>query len=215
MCRTPTPFVLGIAVFLHHTSFAATDAQAKDTESRSISEERARALATYTPIPHYPYEARAKRMTGSGLVRLEVNIRTGHVTSARMLQSTGHQTLDEAALNAYRQWRFKPGTISAVRIPVTFGLQRARSWWSEGAMYGLRPNYPGEARAKGIIESGVVLMKIDPQTGSVTSASMLKSTGHEILDDAALRAFRQWRFKPRMLTTVEIPIQFTTKGVFF
>ena len=52
-------------------------------------------------------------------------------------------------------------------------------------------------------------MKIDAQTGSVTSAVMLKSTGQRILDSAALQAFRQWRFKPGTLTTLDIPIEFT------
>jgi TonB family protein len=52
-------------------------------------------------------------------------------------------------------------------------------------------------------------MKIDAQTGSVTSAVMLKSTGQKILDNAALQAFRQWRFKPGTLTTLDIPIEFT------
>jgi hypothetical protein len=46
-----------------------------------------------------------------------------------------------------------------------------------------------------------------------TVASTLSSTGHEILDNAALRVFRQW-WEPRTLTTVDIPIEFTIKGVF-
>ena len=82
-------------------------------------------------------------------------------------------------------------------------------------MYGLKPEYPSEARAKGLTGSGVVLLKIDARTGYVTSASMSKSTGHGILDNAAVRAFREWRFRPRSVTTAEIPIQFTTKGVLY
>jgi hypothetical protein len=38
--------------------------------------------------------------------------------SARLLESTGYQILDEAALKLFRQWRFKPDTVSHVRIPV-------------------------------------------------------------------------------------------------
>ena len=41
-------------------------------------------------------------------------------------------------------------------------------------MYGLKPEYPSEARAKGLTGSGVVLLKIDARTGYVTSASMSK-----------------------------------------
>jgi hypothetical protein len=57
--------------------------------------------------------------------------------------------------------------------------------------------------------------EVDPATGRVTSVSMIKSTGHDILDNAALRALRQWRYRPRAITTFEIPIQFTTKGVIY
>src|SRR5438270_12938562 len=48
-----------------------------------------------------------------------------------------------------------------------------------GAMDGLKPEYPSQARANGLTGSGAVLLKIDARTGYVTSASMSKSTGHE------------------------------------
>src|SRR5438067_5919633 len=78
------------------------------------------ALVQRKVYPAYPYEARSKGLTGSGIVFLKVDPRTGYATSARMLKSAGHQVLDEAALDAYRQWRFKPGTVSYIRIPITF-----------------------------------------------------------------------------------------------
>jgi hypothetical protein len=37
-----------------------------------------------------------------------------------MLQSTGNKQLDGAALEAYSQWRFQPGTGSQVKIPIEF-----------------------------------------------------------------------------------------------
>jgi len=132
-----------------------------------------------------------------------------------MLESTGHQILDNEAVKAFRQWRFKPRTVSVVRIPVLFGMRRIQLVPGGGAMYGLKPEYTREARAKGLTGKGVVLLKIDPSTGYVAAASMLKSTGHEILDNAAVRAFRQLRFRPRSVTTAEIPIQFTPNGVFY
>jgi TonB family protein len=81
--------------------------------------------------------------------------------------------------------------------------------------YSFAPAYPREARDKGLTGKGVAVVKVDPATGHVTSVSMIKSTGHEILDSAVLRTFRQWRFPPRGITTFEIPIQFTTKGVIY
>jgi TonB family protein len=81
--------------------------------------------------------------------------------------------------------------------------------------YSVPPEYPREARDKGLTGKGVAVVKVDPTTGHVTSASMVKSTGHDSLDSAALRALRQWRYQPRGITTFEIPIQFTTKGVIY
>lgn len=87
-----------------------------------------RALAVYAARPEYPAEARSKRWTGAGIVRLDVDRKTGEVTSARILHSTGRRILDEAALNAFRQWRFRPVTVSHVRIPIRFTMT--------GAVYG-------------------------------------------------------------------------------
>ena len=183
----------------------------------------AKALAVYAPRPAYPYEARSKHITGSGIVLLNVDPSTGTVTSAQLLKSTGHKILDDSALEAFRRWRFKPGSVHKVRIPINFTMRGFREWvrtkghslWLHNATYWFLPEYPRDARAQGLTGKGVAVVKIDPATGVVTSASMEKSTGYKILDDAALRAFRQWRFKPRSITTLEIPIQFTTKGVFY
>src|SRR5438445_796466 len=35
-------------------------------------------------------------------------------------QRTGNVSLDKTATNAFRQWRFKPGTVSKVRVPITY-----------------------------------------------------------------------------------------------
>jgi TonB family protein len=184
---------------------------------------KAKALTIYAPRPAYPYEARSKHLTGSGIVLLNIDPSSGSVTSAQLLKSTGHKILDDSALEAFRQWRFKPGSVRKVRIPINFTMQgfreyvrtKGHSLWLHNATYWFLPEYPRQARDKGLTGKGVAVVKIDPRTGYVTTVSMLKSTGQEILDNAALRAFRRWRFKARSITTLEIPIQFTTKGVFY
>jgi TonB family protein len=55
----------------------------------------------------------------SGVVLVDVDPRTGKVTNARILQSTGNAGYDDAALRRFRQWRFKPGTARHVKIPIT------------------------------------------------------------------------------------------------
>jgi hypothetical protein len=37
-----------------------------------------------------------------------------------MLQSTGNKLLDGAALEAYLKWRFKPGSVPQVKMPIEF-----------------------------------------------------------------------------------------------
>jgi TonB family protein len=206
---------LWMVMISHGPIAAATPEKSRTSEPRRLSEEKARALAVYAPRPPYPELARAQGITGSGVVRVTVDPSSGAVTATRMQVSIGHRFLDDVALAAFRKWRFKPGSVSQVRIPITFSLRGLyvrtlgdRSWLQSATNWSL-PYYPLLAIQKGLTGSGVAVMKIDAQTGSVTSAVMLKSTGHRILDSAALQAFRQWRFKPGTLTTLDIPIEFT------
>jgi periplasmic protein TonB len=90
-----------------------------------MSMSRAKALALYAPRPQYPYEARSRHVTGSGVINADVDPASGNVTSASVAQSTGSPILDSAATSAFRQWRFRPGTVSKVRIPITFTMTGA------------------------------------------------------------------------------------------
>ena len=85
----------------------------------------ARALATFTPFPKYPARVRPPGATGIGVCIVSVDPASGRVTGASMEQSTGDSTLDKSAVNAFRKWRFKPGTVSKVRIPIEFTLAGA------------------------------------------------------------------------------------------
>jgi len=76
--------------------------------------------AIYTPKPVYRSEWAKQGLTGKGIVLVTIDQQTGKVTGARMLQSTGNKLLDGAALEAYSQWRFQPGTGSQVKIPIEF-----------------------------------------------------------------------------------------------
>src|SRR5947207_8825771 len=85
----------------------------------------AKALATFTPLPKYPARARSPGVTGIGVCIVSVDPASGSVTGASMEQSTGDSTLDKSAVNAFRKWRFRPGTVSKVRIPVEFTMTGA------------------------------------------------------------------------------------------
>ena len=72
------------------------------------------------PAPKLVRDKHGRYLTGSGVAVAEVDTRTGYVKSLRMQKSTGHPELDQSALNAFRRWRFKPGTVHEVRLPITF-----------------------------------------------------------------------------------------------
>ena len=94
-------------------------------KSSEMSMSRAKALAIYAPRPQYPYEARSRHIMGSGVCVADVDPGSGNVTSATMATSIGNPILDNAAVSAFRQWRFRPGTVSKVRIPITFTMTGA------------------------------------------------------------------------------------------
>jgi protein TonB len=91
-----------------------------------MSMSSAKAVAVSAPRPEYPYEARRSKITGSGVCVMTVDTASGSVTSAEMASSTGNPILDNAATSAFRRWRFKPGTVSKVRTPITFTMTGAQ-----------------------------------------------------------------------------------------
>jgi len=107
-----TLLAIGVAVLV---SIMLASAQPTPQQSQ-----QAKALAIYAPRPNYPKDAQGGHPTGSGIVLMEVDKKTGLVKSARMEKSTGNKLLDDAALQAFSQWRFIPGSISQIRCPITF-----------------------------------------------------------------------------------------------
>lgn len=84
-----------------------------------------RAMALSGPRPLYPYEARRQKITGSGVALMTVDPATGSVIDVVMQVSTGSPVLDNAAVTAFRRWRFKPGTPSRIKAPITYTLTGA------------------------------------------------------------------------------------------
>jgi TonB family protein len=89
-------------------------------ESAAQSAEFKKAMIS-APQPEYPISARQYRIQGSGMFRLNL-AKDGKVDSLRVLKSTGNKTLDDAAEKALRQWRFKPGMMQTLNVPINFVL---------------------------------------------------------------------------------------------
>jgi len=80
----------------------------------------ARSMAVSAPLPEYTYEMKRRNLTGSGICVVTVDTATGTVTSATMFQSTGNPLLDKLTTQTFKSWRFKPGAVSQVRVPISY-----------------------------------------------------------------------------------------------
>src|SRR5256714_4951797 len=105
-------FLLQVATLVFLSSLYA--------QPESPSGVAARPKAIFTPAPVYQPDWARRGLAGKGVVLLTVDKATGKVSGARMLQSTGSDLLDGSALQAYSQWRFEPGTVTQIQMPIEF-----------------------------------------------------------------------------------------------
>ena len=98
-----------------------------DEDARIYEGPKANAAYLHNPKPLYP--AMAKRQQWEGKVILKVKVLASGAASEVSIQTTsGHEILDEAALEAVRQWHFVPAkrggqpVDSWVGVPINFNL---------------------------------------------------------------------------------------------
>ena len=199
---------------------------------------------TTTPVlirevkPDYTKAAREARIQGvvelSAVILVDGTV--GDVTVTRSLDR--NYGLDEEAVKALKQWRFKPGTEDGkpvavtVTIEMTFtlGSPRQDAAAPEGTyrkgdagitmpvvVKEVHPHYPAAALKAGI--SGTVEMQaLVHEDGTVSNVTVTKSLDTEYgLDDAAVNALKQWVFRPGtkeekpVRVLVDVQMSFSTK----
>ena len=80
------------------------------------------------PPPAYPLAARRRGVEGTVLVRAEISA-GGECQRAELKKTSGHEMLDQAALEAVKKWRFVPAkrgsqaVVAWVEVPITFKLE--------------------------------------------------------------------------------------------
>lgn len=80
---------------------------------------------TSKPPPRYPRELLKKKQEGRVIVLVTVDER-GIVTNTSVKESSGFTAMDQAALNAAKRWKFKPGikggrkAVTTAKIPFNF-----------------------------------------------------------------------------------------------
>jgi TonB family protein len=130
-----------LKVFAAILACSAASLKITSAQDASTGRNTARKVAIYAPRPTYLREWAEKGITGSGLVSLSVDPKTGTVTEAHMIKSTGHRVLDDSALQGFRRWRFKPGTRK-VKIPIDFINYPFEKWFIQ------KHGYPPPKRPK-------------------------------------------------------------------
>lgn len=79
------------------------------------------------PNPMYPPDAVQQGLEGRVVLSVTIAV-SGSVTKVIVAESCGHQSLDQAALDAVRRWRFSPATRDGkpvewtARLPIRFRL---------------------------------------------------------------------------------------------
>jgi protein TonB len=100
-----------------------------DTGPAAIQTEPPRFEAAYldNPEPQYPPAARRRGIEGRVLLEVRVDPQ-GHPASVQVADSSGEESLDRAAVEAVRSWRFVPARNGGtpvdgrVRVPIRFRL---------------------------------------------------------------------------------------------
>lgn len=211
-----TVLLLTVAIF---DSVSRVDA-AEPEKSTDIPDG---AVVLSAPRPEYPYEARKAKITGTGIVVLEVDPLTGKVTSAHMAPSTGSIILDNAALWAFRRWRFKPGAVKMAKMPITFTMtgnvvtemvvkkkpmdEALAAFLGKGTVTkGPIPAYPRSVPWTTKQGTGVFELHVQ-KDGRVGAVKILKGSGDEIFDRTAVDTLRKWRLRRGPLI-LELPLSF-------
>jgi protein TonB len=102
--------------------------EAGRAESGNAGHDRVAAPLAGNPPPRYPRIARSRGEEGRVLIRVSV-LGNGRVGNAEVTKSSGHGSLDRAALKAVERWRFEPAlragkpVTATLTVPIVFRLE--------------------------------------------------------------------------------------------
>ncbi|HLG58600.1 MAG TPA: M56 family metallopeptidase [Vicinamibacterales bacterium] len=166
-------------------------------------------IEAYTTPPLYSDDARRQGIEGVVTAQAHVDA-SGHLGGVRVVQGLGFG-LDQNALVALRQWRFRPGTRGGAPVAMDVAIEIEFTLRSESinaliandmaTLVGPGVTPPkavkvvqlkaGAAGVRGTVALDVVLL----EDGTPRIVRILRSLTPEA-DESAVRAFALWRFSP-------------------
>jgi TonB family protein len=98
-----------------------TTSQSHPTSTTSSAQLSSAAGGSITgPRPNYSQTARNAHLSGTGTYVLHFDTATGNVTDVTVSQSTGSAALDQAAIDAFRQWHAQPNGKKEFSLTISF-----------------------------------------------------------------------------------------------
>lgn len=176
--------------------------------------------------PRYPEVARQARVEGMVILEAKTD-EQGSVIEARVLRSI--PILDQAAIDAVKQWKYEPLIINGKARKVLFTATvrfmlkegdkvKTLDKFAQGAIRAendikpprlikeAAPVYPEVARVA-MVEGVVILGVKTDEEGQVKDVIVLRSI--PLLDQAAIDCVRQWVYEPMVIDGKAVPIVFT------
>ena len=125
----PVPPVSGPSSPVNNTAATVNESKpAPVAPADSFTEANFRANYAQNPKPDYPPVAKSRGWSGKVLLKVQVSAQ-GNSDAVAIEQSSGHEILDESAVEAVKKWRFIPAkrgetpVASSVIVPIVFTLR--------------------------------------------------------------------------------------------
>ncbi|SFQ33675.1 TonB C terminal [Variovorax sp. OK605] len=171
-------------------------------------------VAQYTRQPHVAYPAMSRRLGEQGLVVLRIMVQpTGSVSDATVLQSSGFERLDAAAIDAVRGAQVAPmksmngrAVAAWYKASINFLLSDVASGPATSTKPGSKPSYgdtvtaavrPNILFSKDVPGNPLVEYTLDlAADGKIVAAKLSRASGVPEWDAAALRAIQKTGHMP-------------------
>jgi TonB family protein len=174
--------------------------------------------------PVYPAEARAEHVEGEVVLHATIS-KAGTIENVQVL--SGPPILMVSAIDAVRQWKYKPYLLNGepTEVETTINIRYSLSEPGESGaanvgpgvrkigngvsspvvIYQVQPEYSPEARAANFNGIELVNLIVDAN-GVPQNVHILRGVGMG-LDEKAVEAVRQYRFKPAMEDGKPVPVE--------
>ena len=190
----------------------------------TISEGVAQGMVLKKIPPTYPPIAKAARIEGTVVLQATIS-KQGEIEDLKVI--SGHPMLQQSALDAVKQWTYKPYQLNgepvevATTVNVVFQLDPSANPPKKVTIAGgiaqghlihpVAPIYPSEAKKAKV--SGLVVLQAT--IGKAVHIEDLRVvSGHPMLQQAAIDAVKQWTYEPYLLNGEPVAVETTINVVF-